>query len=334
MGVLGDDVSYIQVGSNFMKEIQSRRHPFKFYLSILFGSLFFLALGTALLFIFFKELNSGELKPKVYFLPLASLCVYILAFYTVYKYFKNAPIIKLDEQVISIGNTKYYWSNVKKIELSGKWNFPYILYFPMEAFEIIFNNGTSKVIFDDMYSNSWEIKSFIKFVILEKNQVQSIKSSTITYEEVKFDNFEIFKGNQFTSLRGISLWSVIGFFILLMLSKNKVPEINAIIFLTSLSLLWFILHSYMMNYFMCSNNYFIIKNHNLLWKSKIFKLSEIKEIVFETQGKQPNSLRVITKDFRNKLYLAGTLRDHDWLELKSKLEKNNIQVRNECIPEN
>lgn len=317
-----------------MKKILSRRHPFKFYLSIILGSLFFLALGTTLLFIFFKELNSGELKPKGYFLPLASLCVYILAFYTIYKYFKNAPIIKLDEHIISIGNNNFYWSNVKKIELSGKWNFPYILSFPMEAFEIEFNDGTSKVIFDDMYSNSWEIKSFIKYVILEKKQVQSIKSSTINIEEIKSEDFEIYKGNQFTSLRGISLWGLISFFILLMISKKKVPEINALIFLTTLSLIWFSLNSYMMNYFMCSTNYFIIKNHNFLWKSKIFRLTDIKEVVFETQGKQPNSLRVITKDFRNKLYLAGTLRDHVWLELKSKLEKNNIQVRNECIPEN
>jgi hypothetical protein len=60
-------------------------------------------------------------------------------------------------------------------------------------------------------------------------------------------------------------------------------------------------------------------------------LADIKEVVYETQGKQPNCMRIITNDFRNKLYPAGTLRDKTWLDLKDKLEKKGITVRNECI---
>jgi hypothetical protein len=86
-----------------------------------------------------------------------------------------------------------------------------------------------------------------------------------------------------------------------------------------------------MNYFKVSQTFLVIKNHNLLWCTKAFRLSDIEEIVFETQGKMPNCLRVITKDFRNKLYLAGTLTDKTWLQLKDKLEGYNIKVRNECI---
>lgn len=55
------------------------------------------------------------------------------------------------------------------------------------------------------------------------------------------------------------------------------------------------------------------------------------EIVFETQGKMPNNLRVITKDFRTKLFRAGTLTDKTWLALKDRLESKNITVSNECI---
>jgi hypothetical protein len=86
-----------------------------------------------------------------------------------------------------------------------------------------------------------------------------------------------------------------------------------------------------MFYFKCSENYFVVKNHNLLWKNKIYRLSDINEIVFETQGKQPNCLRIITRDFKSELYPAGTLRDKTWLELKDKLEQHHVQVRNECI---
>ncbi len=89
----------------------------------------------------------------------------------------------------------------------------------------------------------------------------------------------------------------------------------------------------MMHYFVVTKDFLIIKNHNFLWATKIYSLSEINEIVYETQGKQPNSMRVITKDFRNKLYPAGTLRDETWLDMKKELETNGIAVRNECIIE-
>lgn len=316
-----------------MKKIISKRHPFKFYLTTVLGFVFFIFLATVMLFLFKKELDSGALETKSYFLPLASLCVYFIAFYTVYKYYKNAPIVELDEQAITIGKQTFSWSDVKRIELTGKWNFPFIGSFPMEAFEIEFNDGTSKVIFDDMYSNSWEIKSFIQNVIIDKKDVKSINATKASINDTKFEPFDVFKGNQFTSFRGIMLWGFMVFFAFILISKNRVPETKGLIFLVVMALFWFVVFSYQMNYFSCSKNFFIVKNHNFLWRNTIFKLTDIKEIVFETQNKQPNSLRVITKDFRNKLFLAGTLRDSNWLEMKRVLEKYNIEVRNECIPE-
>ena len=59
--------------------------------------------------------------------------------------------------------------------------------------------------------------------------------------------------------------------------------------------------------------------------------SEIEIIVFESQGKQPNSLRIITTNYKRKLYPAGTLNNKKWLEMKTELERKNIKVRNECI---
>ena len=86
-----------------------------------------------------------------------------------------------------------------------------------------------------------------------------------------------------------------------------------------------------MHYFGLTKDYLVVRNHNFIWKVKIFRLTDIKEVVFETQGKQPNCMRIITKDFRNKLYPAGTLRDKTWLEMKRQLESKGINVRNECI---
>lgn len=66
-------------------------------------------------------------------------------------------------------------------------------------------------------------------------------------------------------------------------------------------------------------------------EKKAFRLNEIKEIVFETRHNMPNCLRIITNDFKTKLYPAGTLRDRTWLALKERLESHDISVRNECV---
>ena len=55
--------------------------------------------------------------------------------------------------------------------------------------------------------------------------------------------------------------------------------------------------------------------------------------MFETRGKLPNCLRVITKDFKSRMYPAGTLSVEHWLEIKDKMESYKIEVRNECVPE-
>jgi len=314
-----------------MTPIRSKKHIFKFYFFIIFGSLFFLGMGIGSLWQFYEKINNSFIKPKEYLLLLVGVFVSFFAFYTVYRYLKNAPPIKLDEQNIWIGEEKFSWENLKNVELTGKRNFPYLISMPMEAFLIEFNDGTTKIIFDDMYSNSWEIKSFIENVIVEKNTFHWHNVTPATKTEIQFENFEVYKGNQFASLRGISLWGLIGFFLYLMVFGKKPASIGFFIFFMVFSTFWFSFNSYLMHYFQCSNQFFVVKNHNFLWKVKIFKLVDIKEIVFETQSKQPNILRVITKDFKNKIYPAGTLSDKTWLKLKSKLEKNNIEVRNECI---
>jgi hypothetical protein len=88
-----------------------------------------------------------------------------------------------------------------------------------------------------------------------------------------------------------------------------------------------------MYYFEVSDNYLVIRNHNFFWIKKVYKIDQLKEIVFETREKLPYCLRVITKDFKSNFYPAGTLRHDDWLSLKDKIETYHVKVRNECIPE-
>jgi hypothetical protein len=319
------------VACNFMTTLVSERHKLNFYLTIILGSLFFLAMGTGMLIVYFKHSSNGQLKAKDQLMPFFSISVFFLAIYTVYKYYRNAPIIRIDNSTISFNNQSFTFSDLEHIDLTGIRSFPYLFGFPMEAATLKFKDGQTKYIFDSIYENSWQLKSFLKQVVIDKTEFTVQSPHNIDKSELDNEYYDTFKGNQFTSLRGILLWGAIGFFTYAVLTSKTTRKTASLIVYIFFSFLWFFLLSLTMNYFQVSQNYLVIKNHNLLWRRKAYRLSDIKEVTFETQGKMPNCLRVITKDFRNKLYLAATLGDKTWLELKDKLESYNITVRNECI---
>lgn len=314
-----------------MTTITTKRHPLKFYGSVAFGTLFLCCIGTLLLFTSIDILQKENPSTKEYLMPVVSLALYFLAFSMLYAYWKNSPKITLDKHSIKIGRDTFYLKNIENIALTGKMPFKFIISFPMEGTAILFNDGTEKILFDDMYSNSSEIKLFLEQVVIKKQEFNYDSIKEISKNAIQFENEETFKGNQFTSLRGISLWGFIGFFTFLLISKSPSPPLGLLIFFGALGFFWFVLHSWLMHYFGLTKDYLIIRNHNFFWKTKIYRLTDIKEVVYETHGKQPNCMRLITNDFKNKLYPAGTLRDKTWLDLKNKLEAKGVAVRNECI---
>lgn len=293
------------------------------------ATLLLVAVGSGLLFSLSRTAGKNEPKAIVLF-PLFSIACYALAVYNLYRYNKNAPKIILDKNSITFNKKTYLLSNLKKVELTGKQPFKYIFNFRLEGAALTLNDDRTKYIFDDMYSNSWEIKSFLLQVVLDKKDYFQNISLPIDKDAVIRDSYETFKGNQLTSLRGILLWGMIGCFIYLEIKKHSF-QFGFVALLSAISLFLFIGFSNQMQYFQVSDNYFLIRNHNFSRKKKVYNIADIREIVFETDGKLPNCLRVITKDFRSQLYQAGTLRDKTWLELKDKLETYNIPVRNECI---
>ena len=318
-----------------MEIIKTKRHIFKFYILIIFAFVFFSTLGGIMLHMTFEVFQKEQIEQKDYLLPLVPVLFFFLAFYTVYAYWKNSPTIIIDphRRSINFGAELYYLNDIEKIKLTGKMPFRYIIKFPMEGASILFKNGIEKFIYDDMYSNTWQVKMFFDQVVIKKNEVTETEIKPINKNSLRFEKEELFKGNPLTSLRGISLWGLIGFFVGLMVFKMKAPPIGLFLFFFGFSVFWFVLHSYMMHYFGLTKEYFVIRNHNFFWMQKVYRIDEIKEIVYESQGQQPNCLRIITKDFKNKLYPAGTLRDKTWLYLKERLELNGIRVRNECIYE-
>ena len=274
---------------------------------------------------------NNEIENKTYLMPFFGILVYFIGFSFAKSYIKYSRKIILDFEKIIIKGKTYYWKDIQNVKMTGKKGFGLFSY-QMEVTTLKFENNITEYIFDDMYSNSWEIKSFIKQIVVDKKDKFEISVNKIVEKEIEKENFEEFKGNPVISFRGIIMWSLILFFVFLLLFTNgKMSKLNALKFFIPLGLFWFAFNSYCMHYFELSKNYFVVKNHYFWWIKDIYKNSEIEIIVFESQPKQPNNLRIIGKDYKRKIYPAGTLNDEKWLEMKTELERKNIKVRNECI---
>ncbi|MCS3798874.1 hypothetical protein [Niastella sp. OAS944] len=86
-----------------------------------------------------------------------------------------------------------------------------------------------------------------------------------------------------------------------------------------------------MHYLKLSDSFLVVKNRNFFWKKDAYRLTDIREVVFETRYKMPICLRVITNEYNDKLYPADTLKTKTWLSLKTQLKNKHIKVRNECL---
>jgi hypothetical protein len=313
-----------------MFSITSRRHPVNFYLTIVLGALFFLGMGIFLITLFFNKNDQGVLKPKDYLMLAFGVGVLALAIYTIWRYYENAPGIVIEDNSISFNTETFSIADITKVEYTGKREFPYLFYYQMEAATLHFNDGRQKIIFDDMYQNAWELKCCLKQVVTGKGSYTIPDNNSIDEVELNSVYYTTFRDSQFISLRGISLWSMIGICLVVLLNRNRTPP-ALIVFVVLFSTFWYAVHAWLMHYFEVSDNFLVVRNHVLPWKRKGYRLAEIKEVVFETRNKMPICLRIISKNYKNELYPAGTLHKKTWLALKGYLKSKNIKVRNECL---
>lgn len=311
-----------------MVPITSRRHPVNFYLTLVLCTLFFL--GMAIFMIDLAVTKSRQGKPETPLIAIFAVGLFFIAIYSIWRYIKNTPRIVIEEGCISFNADSYSLADITKIEFTGKRDFPYLFRYEMEAATLYFHDGQQKVIFDEMYENAWELKSCLQKIKNGKSSQAIQEYSTVDRTELESEMYTTYKGNQFTSLRGISLWSLTGIFLFALF---KIERINSgiIVFMVLFLLFWYTVHAWLMHYFEVSDGFLVVRNHILPWKRKGYRLADIKEVVFETRQKMPVCLRIITKDFKSKLYPAGTLRTKTWHALKDKLRSERIKVRNECV---
>lgn len=307
-----------------MTSIQTKRSLLRFYFPIVFVTVACCGMG-ALSFDMY-------LDGRDYLGLVITVVIFLLPVPLIISYFKNSPTVSVDEKQICFNNEIYEWSDISKVDLTGKIPFKYLFFnLPKEGTTLTFYNGSVKYFYDDFYANSWQVKSFIQQVIINKNESIETTTTQVDKNELRLENFETFKGNQFFSLYGIMFWAMLGMFAFIALTGKRTPPPAFYIFAVTLGTFWFFVASYLMYFFILSDKYFAVRNHNFFWVYQVYPIDDIKEIVFEKQGRGISCLRVITKDFRNKIYRADTLRNKTWLDLQDKLELKGISVRNESI---
>ena len=132
------------------------------------ASLCIVVMGLAMLFIFYKMHLENRVENKTYFLILFAVFTFGVAVNLLYTYFKNAKKIFVDAQKIRIAQKEFLWKDMEDVKFSGKKSFGFFN-FQLEAAELKFRNAERFYIFENIYSNGPEIKSFIKSAIVEKN---------------------------------------------------------------------------------------------------------------------------------------------------------------------
>ncbi|WP_276133594.1 hypothetical protein [Polluticoccus soli] len=315
-----------------MNQIITRRPPFTFYFSVVVGFCAFLAIGAACLFIFLNEIENNNQETKKYLLLVGPILMIAAAIYTPFRYFKNVPIIKMDDQSLTIGREIYPLNEIETVSLTGKVNFPYVINFRMEGITIQMRDGTKRLVYDDMYTNLWEVKLLLNELVIGNKNHYSVDSNA-RERTVTTDAISTFKGNALFSLRGIMLWSMLAMFVSIFVKEiaSETASVISLVFIGIFCIFWSTFSCWLLHYFQITNNHLIVRNHYWFWEKKLYALKDIAEVTFETEPKQPNSMRIILKDFRTARYRAGSLRDKTWLSLQKALEDHNIKVRNECI---
>ncbi len=310
-------------------KIQTKKSLGKFYITTILGFLFFIGIGCLLITIHFQELEKKGNSFKPYILLFFGIGVILLGIYSVFRYYKNSPTITVFDDKIQINKKIYSFNDIDEVYLTGKMPFKYIVNFPMEGIYIKLKSNEKIFLFDDMYSNLWKIKDYINTVFIKNEPYKLLQTPEKIYN--KHELFYYYSGFQIFCFRGILFWFLL--IPLLFSIVFKIENLNSkgSIFLISFIIFWYYFNSCLMHHFGLSKKFLIIKNTNLPWKRKLYTFDEIKEIVFECEGKMPICLRVITKNFQTKLYPGATLSETTWIQLKKDLRSKKIIVRDECI---
>ncbi len=309
-----------------MYTIKLRRHPVRFYLLMLMVfslNIVFLIVAISIAMVGCKELGNGWVI-AILILSVVSVTLW----YIIYCYFRDSPRMEADSgKIMFRGSEAYNWDDVAVIEFNEVQCANLMYPGPMYGMRFCFKDGTEQSLLNDMYLNLWQLKQFVQQVVVDKQSYTGYTCPAVKKEEVGDDLFQYFRGNQFTSGRGIMLWVSIPLIVVSVSHSDDLTDIIAC-FITFLPVLYplFYFWSLALNFFGVSGHFVVIKNHNIFWRKKYYRIADILEAIFDPGGHLGSSLHIVTKDFKTRSFPAGTLRKRHWQALKEELERRGIVV--------
>lgn len=261
-------------------------------------------------------------RDGIFFLFILCFGLMLVGIYFIYNAKRMTPKIELDEEKVLMNNKNYYWKDLVNIEL---WGSVGLGRGRLDGTILTFYAKKDMIYFiDSYYSNITEVKAFLKQKLIDKSEhIELFVPEKIDKEEVKYEDYETFKGNPFTCRSGIFIWFIIvGFsysaFILWQLEFKWV-----VLLPTFFSLLFFFFFCYGAKNIMVSQNYLIIKYTILFWKINIVKKSNVERIIMLQDRKM---LKIISNDLTYKKVSMPNLRKNTFLSLKERLIEQGVTV--------
>lgn len=267
------------------------------------------------------------------------------------SYTSNIYTITITQQGVTeklfTSQIDHSWNEVERIELTGKQRFKYLFSFitPAEAATIYFKNGSQIVLWYSFYQNMSSV-----CVLLQR--ADNLISSNGSLDELDFtispnvpdsysisDNATIYYTgmfNNYIEAAILLIWPLIGVFTFIAgsyrlientmpVSKFLLPSTGVIILCGTLT----VLYAKRFNYFILDGDYLIVKNKLFAKWQYSYALDNIQLLVIEIPDKFPHSVRIITKQFENKLYPAGCLNTQKLREFIAALEQRKVPLRND-----
>lgn len=161
-----------------MTTISTQRHLYRFYIILTITCAFFLYYGSTILLSTIDKLADDELEvgDGIFFLFGLGMVTYSL--YNTFTYFKKTPLVAIKNDTITFGDSESFLiKDITDITFSTKIPFSRTYRNELEGMIILFENGTEKVLYDDLYKNLWEIKSFLYQVVEQQQTYQAFEVS-------------------------------------------------------------------------------------------------------------------------------------------------------------
>ncbi len=296
------------------------RYSFTTWINLAFATLF---LTATIVFAIKEDLteNTPNISIPNWLLILILLPLIAYLFYSTFKAAAKVAITN-DEIVVkrlfqkSMTITK---DDIREIKLFARGR---AMGLDTITVRISLKNETIVKIADLCYSNMTQLRKAVTIFFHDKiiSHLHEQRKSRSHSNKTKFAGNPLFNFNTL-------LFSGITVALLISTHETILLHPDRILFLLIPITCFFVIFGYQMYYFKIENNSFYVKNHFFPWINKEYNLDEIIIAAKESSGRKlSDALRIITKDLQSKSFMAGSLREKHWEELKKNFADIGIQT--------